>query len=61
LRDISDMFARERINVTQVNTVRRNQLARMQVSVEIADLEQLDRLLALIKQVPGVVLARRRV
>lgn len=61
LRDISDMFARERINVTQVNTVSRNQLARMQFSVEIADLEQLDRLLALIKQVPGVVLARRRV
>src|SRR5690606_18912024 len=61
LRDISDMFARERINVTQVNTVSRNQLARMQFSVEIADLEQLDRLLGLVKQVSGVVQAKRKV
>lgn len=61
LRDISDLFARERVNVTQVNTVSRNQLARMQFSVEIADLQQLDRLLGLVKQVSGVVQAKRKV
>lgn len=61
LRDISDLFARERINVTQVNTVSRNQQARMQFSVEITNLDQLNRLLALIKQVPGVAVARRKV
>jgi len=61
LRDISDLFARERINVTKVNTVSRNQQARMQFSVEIANLDQLNRLLALIKQVPGVAVARRKV
>ncbi len=61
LRDISDLFAREKINVTQVNTLSRNMQARMQFSVEIANLEQLDRLLALIKQVPGVSTARRKV
>lgn len=60
LRDISDLFAREKINVTQVNTVSRNQLARMMFSVEITDLQQLNRLLALVKQVSGVVQARRR-
>jgi GTP pyrophosphokinase len=61
LRDISDLFARERINVTKVNTVSRNQQARMQFSVEITNLDQLNRLLALIKQVPGVAVARRKV
>jgi GTP pyrophosphokinase len=61
LRDISDLFAREKINVTQVNTVSRNQQARMQFSVEITHLDQLNRLLALIKQVPGVAVARRKI
>lgn len=61
LRDISDLFAREKINVTQVNTVSRNQQARMQFSVEITNLDQLNRLLALIKQVPGVAVARRKI
>lgn len=61
LRDISDLFAREKINVTQVNTVSRNQQARMQFTVEIANLDQLNRLLALIKQVPGVAVARRKI
>jgi GTP pyrophosphokinase len=61
LRDISDLLARERINVTKVNTVSRNQQARMQFSVEIVNLDQLNRLLALIKQVPGVAIARRKI
>ncbi|CAG0976240.1 GTP pyrophosphokinase [Methylophilaceae bacterium] len=60
LRDISDLFAREKINVTQVNTLSRDQQARMQFSVEISGLEQLDRLLALVQQVPSVSAARRR-
>lgn len=54
LRDISDLFARERVNVTQVKTQSRNNQARMRFSVEIADLEQLSRLLALLRQVPNV-------
>jgi GTP pyrophosphokinase len=32
----------------------------MQFSIGIADLEQLERLLALIRQVPNVIVARRR-
>lgn len=60
LRDISDLFAREKINVIQVNTLSKNALAKMQFSVEISSLEQLERLLALIHQVPGVSMARRK-
>ncbi|MDR5171251.1 bifunctional (p)ppGpp synthetase/guanosine-3',5'-bis(diphosphate) 3'-pyrophosphohydrolase [Methylobacillus flagellatus] len=59
LRDISDLFARERVNVTQVKTQSRNNQARMSFSIEIADLDQLTRLLALLRQVPSVNLAKR--
>jgi len=39
----------------------RSDLALMQFSIEISNLEQLNRLLALIQQVPSVIVARRRV
>lgn len=61
LRDISDLFVREKVNATKANTLSRNNLALMQFSIEIADLEQLNRLLALIRQVPSVIVARRRI
>lgn len=60
LRDISDLFAREKINVTRVNTLSKHNQANMQFSIEIADLEQLSRLLALLHQVNNVVSARRQ-
>ena len=61
LRDISELLAREKINVTGVNTLSKHNQANMQFSIEIADLEQLSRLLALLHQVPNVVSARRMV
>lgn len=61
LRDISDLFVREKVNATKANTLSRNNLALMQFSIEILDLEQLNRLLALIQHVPDVIAARRRV
>ncbi len=61
LRDISDLFVREKINATKANTMSRNNLALMQFSIEILDIEQLSRLLALIQQVPNVIAARQRV
>jgi GTP pyrophosphokinase len=61
LRDISDLFAREKVNATKANTMSRNNLALMQFSIEISELEQLNRLLALIQQVPNVIAARRRI
>jgi len=61
LRDISDLFAREKVNATKANTMSRNNLALMQFSIEISNLEQLSRLLALIQQVPNVIAVQRRI
>ncbi len=61
LRDIGDLFVREKVNVTRVNTLSKNNQAKMQFSIEISDLEQLSRLLALIHQVPNVIAAQRHV
>jgi GTP pyrophosphokinase len=60
LRDISDLFVREKVNATKANTMSRNNIALMQFSIETSDLQQLNRLLALIKQVPNVISTRRR-
>ncbi|OZA06580.1 MAG: GTP pyrophosphokinase [Methylophilaceae bacterium 17-44-8] len=61
LRDISDLFFREKVNATQANTMTRHNLALMQFTVQISDREQLTRLLSLIARVPSVISARRRV
>lgn len=61
LRDISDLFVREKVNAIKANTMSRNNLALMQFSIEISNPEQLNRLLTLIQQVPNVITARRRV
>ncbi|HEX6828385.1 MAG TPA: bifunctional (p)ppGpp synthetase/guanosine-3',5'-bis(diphosphate) 3'-pyrophosphohydrolase, partial [Burkholderiales bacterium] len=49
LRDIGEVFSRERINVTATNTLTRSERARMQFTVEIADGAQLARVLAQLK------------
>jgi GTP pyrophosphokinase len=59
LRDISEVFSREKINVTAVNTLSKQGSARMGFTVEIAELAQLKRTLAMIREVSGVVGARR--
>lgn len=59
LRDISDVFMREKINVVAVNTQSKLGNAHMGFTAEIANLQQLKRTLALIHEVPGVVGARR--
>jgi len=61
LRDITDLFAREKINVTKVNSQSKNNEAKMRFSIEIADLEQLARVLAQIRQVDNVIAARRHI
>ncbi|HET9701773.1 MAG TPA: bifunctional (p)ppGpp synthetase/guanosine-3',5'-bis(diphosphate) 3'-pyrophosphohydrolase [Burkholderiales bacterium] len=59
LRDVSEVFSREKINVIATNTASRSERARMQFTVEIHDGGQLARLLALLKEVPSVIAARR--
>ncbi len=60
LRDVSEVFSREKINVTAVNTLSRNLQARMSFTLEVPDLEQLKRALLLVRDVSGVVSAGRR-
>jgi GTP pyrophosphokinase len=59
LRDISEIFAKEKINVIGVNTQSRQGKAHMGFTVEVRNLTQLQRTLDLIHDVKGVVAARR--
>lgn len=60
LRDIGEVFTRERANVTATNTLTRDMLARMRFTLEISNLDQLKRVLAMTREVKGVVSALRR-
>lgn len=60
LRDVTEVFARDRLNVTAVQTLSRQEMARMCFTVEVADAAQLARALAAIRDVAGVLHARRR-
>lgn len=59
LRDISDVLARERVNVTAVRTQSKQGAAEMAFTVEVVDLKRLNQALHYIQQVNGVVSARR--
>jgi GTP pyrophosphokinase len=59
LRDISETLSREKVNVTAVNTLSRAGEARMSFTVELPGLAQLQHSLKLIREIPGVVDARR--
>jgi len=59
LRDVSDVLARERINVIAVNTQSRQGNAHMSFTAEVGSVPQLNRTLALLHEVQGVVSARR--
>ncbi len=60
LRDITEILSRERINVTATNSASRDAAARMLLTVEISNLDQLNRMLVLIREVRGVAHAARR-
>ena len=60
LRDVSEVFSREKINVTAVNTQSRNLHARMAFTLEVRGLVELKRALALVRDVHGVLSAARR-
>ena len=59
LRDISDVLAREKINVTAVNTLTRDFMAKMKFTAEVKSMDQLRVALAQVSQVKGVQNARR--
>jgi GTP pyrophosphokinase len=60
LRDISEVFSREKINVVGVQTESRKGMARMGFTAEVGDARQLQKALIAIGEVVGVVEARRR-
>ncbi|MCL4743919.1 MAG: RelA/SpoT family protein [Burkholderiaceae bacterium] len=60
LRDVTELFARERMNVVAGSTVTRAQVARMQFTVEVADAAALAKTLLAIGEVKGVFEARRK-
>jgi GTP pyrophosphokinase len=62
LRDISEVFAKDKINVTQVHTqsARDRSSAWMTFTVETPDATRLTAVLAQVRQVPGIRHARRK-
>jgi GTP pyrophosphokinase len=60
LRDILDIFTREKVRVITSKSVSRDLNARIAFTLEVEGLPQLKRLLAQVRDVPGVESARRR-
>jgi GTP pyrophosphokinase len=60
LRDISEVFAKEKMNVIGVQTSSVKGTAWMTFTVEVADASRLSKVLALVREVAGVQRARRR-
>ena len=60
LRDISEVFARERTNVIGVNTQSVRGTAWMTFTIEVSDGERLGHVLAQVSQIRGVISARRK-
>lgn len=60
LRDISEVFTKEKMNVTGVQTQSIKGIAWMTFTVEVADSGRLQKVLALVLELPGVRSARRK-
>ncbi len=60
LRDISDVFAREKMNVIGVKTQSVKGWAWMTFTIEVADTKRLAQVLRVVQEVPGVRVAKRR-
>jgi GTP pyrophosphokinase len=60
LRDITEVLAREKMNVLGVNTATSRGEAQMSFTIEVADAPALRRALAQVAEIKGVVAARRR-
>jgi GTP pyrophosphokinase len=60
LRDISEVFAKEKMNVVGVKTQSVKDLAWMTFTVEVGDSRRLQKVLSLVKEVRGVRAAKRR-
>ncbi len=59
LRDITEVLAREKLSVTAVSTLNRKEMARIRFTVEVGNAEHIQRALAVVGKVEGVVEAHR--
>ncbi|MFN3715174.1 MAG: ACT domain-containing protein, partial [Thiobacillus sp.] len=59
LRDISDVIAKDKLDVLRVNTESRDEFATMRLTVRVRELAQLSRLLLRLQHVQNVIEARR--
>ena len=59
LRDIGDALAREKINVTATRTQTRDELAFMRFTFDVANLAQLKRAFAIVRELKGVIRVAR--
>ena len=60
LRDISEIFVREKLNVIGVSTQSQRGEARMEFTAEVGSASEIARVAALIREVTGVIAVRRR-
>jgi GTP pyrophosphokinase len=62
LRDIAEIVADESINLSAANiaTRKKDNMATMMITLEIADIDQLSRVLARVERLPNVVEVRRQ-
>jgi len=60
LRDLSDAFAREKIRIAGSRSVEEDGVMRLRYTLEVANIGQLKRMLAVIREVRGVARAARR-
>jgi GTP pyrophosphokinase len=59
MRDVLDVFTREKVRVSAAHSQAREPDARLLATLEVAGLDQLRRLLAMLRELPGVTGARR--
>lgn len=59
LREISDVLSREKLNLIGVSTLSRDTRARMRFTVEVRQVNDINRVLARVMELPGVTEARR--
>lgn len=59
LKDVSDVLARQRVNISGVKMRSRNTLATMRLTVDVADAENLQKIMAQLAEISGVSRVRR--
>jgi len=60
LRDVTETLVREKAHLVAAKTQTRNSLASMHLTIEVEDIDQLQRILSAIEGVRGVIAAVRR-